>query len=295
MFYGAPPMWIAAFVASLAIAIPYFAISFFIARGLVRQRQLRTNPLGVGTAMIFFSCAVGHWLHGLHLLEGREFRDAVDPHMVAWDLSTAAIALWYVSMRRRYGQLLHGPAMFDDPTRSEEEQRARHAATHDHLTGLANRAALQTTLADRLAGDAAAGDACVIFLDLDGFKDVNDRLGHHSGDELLQAAARRLRESLRPADVLARIGGDEFVVLLGGAATPSGATVVVGRLVASLHAPFVVADREVRVTASAGVAIGRPGTTTADRLLRDADAAMYRAKQGGGNRHDLAPDGDPRP
>lgn len=228
-------------VVSLAIAVPYGFISFFILQGLVRQHQLASNALGVATAMIFFSCAVGHAFHGLHALHAGHQMDghAVVPplYMVLWDLGTAVAATWYLSLRRRYGQLLRGPAMFDDLNRIAEERRALHAATHDDLTGLANRARLLATVSDRL--DPAHGSTAVVvtFVDLDGFKAVNDTCGHQAGDELLRAAADRLRLSVRAEDLPGRLGGDEFVVLFRDI-TLEIANAVTDRLIADLARPF---------------------------------------------------------
>ncbi len=159
-----------------------------------------------------------------------------------------------------------------------------YAATHDDLTELPNRSSLVSRL-DGVLGDAAPGEIAVLFIDLDNFKVVNDSLGHGAGDELLRQVARRFREVMRDGDVLARFGGDEFVVLLNGA---EGAvvdpTIVADRLRAAAHVPVQVDDRELVVTASIGFAVNVDAGLTADDLLRDADAAMSRAKSAGRDR-----------
>jgi diguanylate cyclase (GGDEF)-like protein len=174
-----------------------------------------------------------------------------------------------------------------------------HQATHDALTGLANRALFRErmgrALARRAAGraaDAGAGDqVAVLFLDLDGFKAVNDTLGHAAGDQLVRGVATRLLGATRGFDTVARLGGDEFGVLLEGLTSPADAEVVVQRIVRALAAPVPVDDvvdqpaparaaRVVVTSASVGVAHAHAGSTV-ESLLRDADVAMYRAKGAG--------------
>jgi len=152
------------------------------------------------------------------------------------------------------------------------QDELRHQATHDALTGLANRALLQQRVR------AAAPDAriAVLLLDLDGFKQVNDVHGHHAGDQVLVAVANRVGALLGPAGTLARLGGDEFAVLLPGAGRAEAAEAA--ELVAAAVAePIAVTGAVVSVGTSIGIAVGT--AADADRLLRDADAAMYRDKQ----------------
>jgi diguanylate cyclase (GGDEF)-like protein/PAS domain S-box-containing protein len=159
-------------------------------------------------------------------------------------------------------------------------QRLTHAATHDDLTELPNRAALVERLDDLLVG-ASPGQVSVLFIDLDNFKIVNDSLGHGVGDELLREIARRLRKVTRDSDRLARFGGDEFVVFVDGGVDPA---VVAERLRRAVQRPVVIEGHELVVTASIGFAVNSSVGLTADELLRDADAAMYRAKAGGRDR-----------
>jgi diguanylate cyclase (GGDEF)-like protein len=170
----------------------------------------------------------------------------------------------------------------------EAERDARHRADHDALTGLANRARLRRWLDEALAAAREARrDAAVLFFDLDRFKVINDSLGHRAGDALLVAAAQRLQGELRGADVLARFGGDEFVVVAADVEGEAGAAALADRLLGVLGAPFVLDGAEHVVRASAGIALAPGGEGEAEDLLRGADLAMYRAKEEGRGRHAL--------
>ncbi|MEE1757047.1 putative bifunctional diguanylate cyclase/phosphodiesterase [Streptomyces sp. SP18CS02] len=173
------------------------------------------------------------------------------------------------------------------------QAQLQHNAEHDPLTDLPNRA-LFTKRVRQALGGRRAGDAgtAVLFIDLDGFKGINDRHGHQAGDELLIQAARRLQESVRAGDTAARLGGDEFAALIlgdgirGQAARDAQVQEIAERLRLTLSQPYRVEGKEVRVAASIGVAFAEPGINAGD-LLRNADLAMYRAKAGGKNRVEL--------
>jgi len=160
-----------------------------------------------------------------------------------------------------------------------EQRRAaeqlRYAARHDELTGLPNRSYLMHLLHDRLA-TAEVDSVAVLFVDLDHFKTVNDSLGHEIGDQLLQVVSERLRSALREGDVLARFGGDEFIIVMRGEPID-----VADRLRKAVHVPVVVGDHELFVTASIGYSSNYEAGMSPNDLLRDADAAMYRAKARG--------------
>jgi diguanylate cyclase (GGDEF)-like protein len=164
----------------------------------------------------------------------------------------------------------------------QREEALVHRALHDPLTGFGNR----TMLSDRL-GQALrrrtrhGGEVAVLVLDLDGFKNLNDSLGHAVGDEALRAVGTRLAACLRTEDTFTRLGGDEFAVVLEGDDTQAEATA--GRLRDCLRDPVVIAGRSIRLTASVGVATTADGTSSSDDLLRDADLAMYAAKRRGGD------------
>ena len=168
--------------------------------------------------------------------------------------------------------------------RKEAEARMSHLATHDGLTGLPNRSLLRTRLEDALERAERIG---LLFLDLDRFKIVNDGLGHAAGDELLRAVADRLSQVLRPGDVVARIGGDEFVMLCHDIASEDDLVQVGVRVLAAMRPPVRLSTGgDVTVAASLGAAVAHVGDT-ADTLLRDADTAMYSAKAAGGARVQL--------
>ena len=163
-------------------------------------------------------------------------------------------------------------------------ERAHHQAMHDGLTGLPNRLMLEdrATLALAQARRTSA-DVALLFVDLDRFKNVNDTFGHHAGDHLIAQAATRLRRQLRDGDTLARLGGDEFVALLPDIADDATAPMVAGRLVEALASPFDIAERELFISCSVGIAVSPLGGMDYPTLLQHADAAMYEAKTAGRN------------
>jgi diguanylate cyclase (GGDEF)-like protein/PAS domain S-box-containing protein len=165
--------------------------------------------------------------------------------------------------------------------RLRDEDQMRHDALHDPLTGLANRTLLFDRLHHALAqSEREHGRTGVLFLDLDNFKQINDEHGHRVGDELLAALGDRLRAVVRPADTVARVGGDEFVVVYEHA-DEAGALALADRLETAISEPVTVGGVERRLSASIGIAIGHG---EADELIRAADAAVYRAKAAGGAR-----------
>lgn len=168
----------------------------------------------------------------------------------------------------------------------EREMTARHQAMHDTLTGVANRGAFneqfQATL-DRARTEG--GTFGLLFIDLDDFKQVNDRLGHHAGDELLKIVAARIQGNLRKKDKLFRAGGDEFIALLPSIAQPSEAGTIAERIIASIQQPVILGDDTAMVGASIGIAAFPWDGNTASTLIQHADAAMYRAKQSGRGRY----------
>jgi diguanylate cyclase (GGDEF)-like protein/PAS domain S-box-containing protein len=171
--------------------------------------------------------------------------------------------------------------------RVRAEDETRHRALHDPLTGLPNRVLFRDRLEHALAqGARRPSTVAVLFLDLDNFKSVNDTLGHGAGDELLRALTPRLQSVLRPADTLARLGGDEFAVLCEDL-TEAGAVTVAERLAAVLREPIPAGGGEHHITASVGIAVADSSAADPDGLLRDADAAMYRAKERGRARYEL--------
>jgi diguanylate cyclase (GGDEF)-like protein/PAS domain S-box-containing protein len=171
-------------------------------------------------------------------------------------------------------------SMTDVTDRKQLQDRLRRDALYDPLTGLPNR----TLFLDRLNRAIELGRRrpeyrfAVLFLDLDGFKLINDSLGHQAGDEVLVQVAERLIQDLRANDTAARFGGDEFAVLVNDIGQVAELAPIVDRVLISLSAPFILGVQTVFVTASAGVAVSVTGYDTAEQFLRDADTAMYRAK-----------------
>jgi diguanylate cyclase (GGDEF)-like protein/PAS domain S-box-containing protein len=167
--------------------------------------------------------------------------------------------------------------------RKVAEEELVHLAFHDSLTGLANRALFHDRV-DHVLETGGGAAAAVAFLDLDGFKNVNDGLGHDGGDQLLRQVADRLLASARPGDTVARLGGDEFAILLENCPDPRASAIAVAdRILAELLAPMVLAGGLMTLSASIGIALPSPGAT-ASCLLRDADVAMYEAKAAGRGR-----------
>jgi diguanylate cyclase (GGDEF)-like protein len=177
----------------------------------------------------------------------------------------------------------------DITARKAVEERIIHEAFHDKLTDLPNRALFNEHLKKAIA-HAERHDTylyAVLYLDLDNFKTINDGLGHTVGDQFLVATARRLETTLRPEDVVARIGGDEFTILLNDIKSISDATRVAKRVHNSLVLPFQLGGREVFTTASIGIALSTPEYKGTEEVLRDADTAMYRSKSLGRGRHEI--------
>lgn len=162
------------------------------------------------------------------------------------------------------------------------------AASHDSLTGLANRRGLERVLGEACAAAEPLG---LLLIDLDGFKPVNDRHGHHAGDDLLKQVAARLQAMLRPGDLVARLGGDEFAIVLRGADDPAVLSDVADRALALIKAPFVVLGQIVTIGASVGISprpAGDAAAWTVESLMRSADQALYSAKRAGKGRSMVA-------
>jgi diguanylate cyclase (GGDEF)-like protein/PAS domain S-box-containing protein len=167
----------------------------------------------------------------------------------------------------------------DVSERKELERQLTKQAFSDSLTGLANRALFRSRVESAIAERVdRRGEVAVVFLDLDGFKAVNDSQGHAIGDNLLTLVADRLRRCVGPGDTVARLGGDEFAILVVGPDSERDATKVAVRIREVLTKPFVLDGREVTLAASVGIAITDAGNETADQVLRNADLAMYRSK-----------------
>jgi len=176
-------------------------------------------------------------------------------------------------------------AVVDITERREAEARIAHMAHHDGLTNLANRALYQERLGEALEGDNAAGQCvAVLCIDLDQFKNVNDSFGHPMGDRLLKQVADRLRSHVHGNNLAARLGGDEFAIILA-AASPNEVSDFAAEVIRNLSAPYEIDDKEVVVGASVGIALSPGDGANSDELMRNADMALYRAKQDGRGVH----------
>jgi len=183
------------------------------------------------------------------------------------------------------GKITHYVGVFSDITRLKESQdQLDYLAHHDPLTGLPNRLLFQDRLLHAIGRAAREGQQlAVMFIDLDRFKNVNDTLGHHVGDELLKQVAGAFGERLRDGDTLARLGGDEFIVLLEHVDGGFGARQVAAKMMALFEQPFMVAGHELFVTGSIGISLFPADGQDANLLVRNADVAMYQAKSRGRN------------
>jgi diguanylate cyclase (GGDEF)-like protein/PAS domain S-box-containing protein len=176
-------------------------------------------------------------------------------------------------------------SIWDVTAKREAEDRLRRAALYDDLTGLPNRVLLFDLLRTELAqADRHDHQLAVLYLDVDDFKQVNDRFGHEAGDGLLRSVADRIRRAVRAGDLAARVGGDEFVALLPNVQGVQGATCVANRIADAVAAPHKIGDSEYTCAVSIGILLVNSSHQNPSAVLRDADAAMYEAKQGGKSR-----------
>jgi diguanylate cyclase (GGDEF)-like protein len=208
--------------------------------------------------------------------------------VLALVIAATLIALaWVVALKRRVAQqtaLLREQA---DLLR-ESEERFRHMALHDALTGLATRLLLQDRLDSALETAKRHQTAlALLVVDLDKFKDINDTFGHQAGDAVLRSVADRLVEAVRKIDTVARIGGDEFVVLLSDLRDPHIAEKIAEMIVQNLAAPVLYEERELPVSVSIGVCAASAGELDAETLMKNADAALYQAKANGRNCYEV--------
>ncbi len=185
-----------------------------------------------------------------------------------------------------HGQLQSHVALFSDVTAlREQSERLEHVAHYDVLTDLPNRLLLQDRLRHAIAvSQRQRHSLAVLYLDLDGFKSINDSHGHHVGDQLLVTVAQRLRLTLRDSDTLARIGGDEFVAVLTGLGSAEDGAPFIDRMLTACAEPIALGAQVVQVSVSIGVTLYPHDDVDADQLIRHADQAMYQAKQAGRNR-----------
>ena len=186
----------------------------------------------------------------------------------------------------------HYVGIFSDITLMKQQQASlEHMAYHDALTKLPNRILFADRLNQALAKARRSKEVFALsYIDLDGFKPINDLLGHEAGDELLKQLGERIRESLRMGDTIARIGGDEFALLLCDLKSDEEAKHTLERVLDCIKAPFLIKDQEVKISASAGILIGINPHSKPEDLIRQADQAMYQAKLGYGDTYQIAID-----
>lgn len=256
--------------------------------GEILHVSKRTNDVfGHGSSMVGMKLFELVRLSDRHAIEAslRQAIASLEVTRVSVQMATRAVLRWFELQLSAYEGdngievLVVG---HDISGQQATEERLRHMATHDELTGLPNR----SLLADRLRMAIAQSRRtergfAVVALDLDGFKKVNDALGHPVGDALLRVAAVRLRETLRDVDTLARVGGDEFVAVLHGAVDEVEIQNVARRMIAAMQLPFEIDGNALYVSTSIGVAIYPAHGETEVKLLAHADTAMYRAKETG--------------
>jgi len=183
------------------------------------------------------------------------------------------------------GETSHFIAVKEDITeRKRLDERIRHMALHDNLTGLPNRRLFRDRINQCIARARRNKKTfALLYIDLDGFKPVNDTLGHEAGDEVLKKVAERLKICMRESDTASRVGGDEFVAILQDIGASEDAELVAQKIITRFSEPFVVCDHKVVVGASIGISVYPTDGTENDVLVKKADAAMYKAKKSGGN------------
>lgn len=196
---------------------------------------------------------------------------------ILWACAMSLLANYRLEKEQRRSYLLR-------EREQSQERRIRHLAHHDSLTGLANRVLLHERMDSALAlAEQGICPVAVLCLDLDRFKAINDTLGHHAGDLLLQQVAERLRQMTRTADAVARMGGDEFVIVQIGICDPTAISALALRVIETISAPFDLDGHLASIGTSVGIAIYPQDGCKATELMRAADAALYRAKKESGN------------
>ena len=190
-------------------------------------------------------------------------------------------------LREKSGQIIGTFGISRDITAQIHAERAlAYRALHDPLTGLANRVALMDRLALALVAiERRRSPLAVLFLDLDNFKEINDTYGHDAGDLVLTETSRRLTRIARRSDTIARLGGDEFIVVCPGLGERTRPADIGERIVRTIAAPLIDHDRDLSVTCSVGIAVTSDPLIAPERMIRDADVAMFEAKRTGRNRH----------
>lgn len=251
----------------------------------VPTNGLTSHGLQIGSAleMLLLSFALADRIHGeRRAREAAQAETLAARQMLVERLEQAERSLEF-RISQRTTELAEANARL-----RHNEQRLEEIANQDPLTGTANRRLLEERTAQaRAAADQRGVSIALLLIDLDRFKPVNDRHGHAVGDEVLRGVAERIRAEIRGSDTVARIGGDEFVVLLERVRSAEDAGRVAAKLIASLTAPFRIEGLHIQIGASIGIALYPEHSSDTQTLRQYADIAMYQAKQAGGNRYQL--------
>ena len=227
------------------------------------------------------------------LVSGARQRYTAEKRYRHADGHTVWVALSVSTVRGDHGELLYLISQMQDITeRKAAEARLAHQALHDPLTGLPNRTLFSDRMMIARARLRRGGTLGVLFCDLDGFKEINDRFGHETGDRVLAEAAGRMSSVVRPSDTIARLGGDEFAILCEGI-DERGAVAVADRLTEALKAKIRVPAGNLQIACSIGIVITEDADVRPDALLHSADSAMYAAKRAGGGRYAILRDSSP--
>ncbi|HEX4507766.1 MAG TPA: EAL domain-containing protein [Alphaproteobacteria bacterium] len=253
-----------------------------VSDGTQRRRWMPVVALaGFVSPVIMFVSALMH--------ESVDVRILAATSIVLFALVVVRVSWLFTRLANQSGQLQKHADSLQEALATQRglEGDLRHQAFHDSLTGLANRELLRDRVEHALAASRRSpGTVALIFCDLDGFKTVNDSLGHGCGDELLIAASKRLLSVVRSGDTVARLGGDEFAILMDNVHDAAIATTLAERVVSVLREPVELARKSISVSASVGIAFADGGQSL-ELLLSEADAAMYAAKSGGKNRFEV--------
>ena len=279
--------WI--FCLSIAIAIGASGAALWIAFRL-RQQSFRVRLHRAGAAVVMGTAIVG--MHYTGMAAARfpagsicgAARDGVDPNWLALVIIIVTLAVLAIALIISVLDLrLEARTAILATSLAQANQELTYLALHDSLTKLPNRTLLSDRLDQAMCGaDREKGHFALMFMDLDGFKAINDGYGHRLGDQLLVAFAQRVAQNERAGDTFARLGGDEFV-LLAVVRDPTEAAEIADRLISVVREPMMVADHALHVSTSIGVAMYPGDGDTAEQLLTNADAAMYHAKMLGRN------------
>lgn len=269
------------------VAYPYWHDTFTAkpAPGRLEDNPLVAEVVRTGTTILADAAADGRDMHALAVPLATA-QGVIGALVVR---GTGAALAWNDADRQRFEFVASQVAAACE--RSRHRQLLEYLAGHDPLTGLPNRHRLRSQLDTALAEARDTGASmALLYLDLDGFKAANDTWGHEGGDALLREVAQRLHKTLRQGDAVARVGGDEFVVLLPGCSAGDAAQAIADTVRAALRVPYRIGEHDVILSASIGIAVYPGDGATSDALLRQADKAMYTAKRAGGDRLAASPE-----